>query len=108
MRTKTWDCNPYQVALIEQSAELCELFVFGPLHYNSYPSSIKQFHDSYDASIKRSEDFARNVTDAVQTGFSVMGHIFRHHDGREIHVSNALDIDRTQQNFISLLNQRMS
>ncbi|RKP56306.1 hypothetical protein D7Z26_06655 [Cohnella endophytica] len=103
MRTKQWDCDPYRVVLIEQTQDLCELLVIGPLHGESHPNSISQFHDTFDSSIKRSEKFVRNVADAIKMGFSIMDRYFRHEDGREIHVSNALDTDRSQDNFISLL-----
>jgi hypothetical protein len=80
-----------------------DLLVTGPERVG-VAKDIELFHDK-EIALKTAELFARNFCDAVEHGYTFRNRYFTHTDGRTIDVSNALDIDPTQENFIELLSQ---
>lgn len=101
MESKTWACGDYRIYVTELNNNTHDLIVSGPNRISA-GKRIENF-ETKEIAFKVSEVFARNFCDAVESGFHLQDNYFVHLDSRRIHISNALDTDRSQNDFKALL-----
>jgi hypothetical protein len=92
---------PYEVMIHKVNHSSINLVVT-EVNIDGFGNIIEEFHDD-DFAIKQGKLFVRNLGLAVDAGYYLSSRNFVHPSGKNIHVSNALDTDRSEENFKALL-----
>lgn len=96
-----WHCSNYFIH-VDNNDEFYDLLILGPELNGSSVWKLGRYGTDEQAR-KIGEVFSRNLQDSFEADYSFHDRYLSHEDGRTVHISNALELDRTQENFKELL-----
>ncbi|MEC0227911.1 hypothetical protein [Paenibacillus alba] len=100
-----WVDGKYEIILQDLQNDVYDI-TLGEIGKPETVETIERFVHK-ETAIRVMNVFSRNFADAIQRGYelTLSSRNFLHSDGRKVHISNSLEIDFNQEQFIALLEE---
>lgn len=93
---------PYKIVVDKVKEDAITLVVSEVTVLAGVGNIVNSYQDAEFAT-EQGKLFARNLGLAVEAGYYLSSRLLVHPSGKKLHVSNALDTDRSEDNFRALL-----